>query len=394
MSDPWNTWRHDTPGTGKVIHFNNAGAGLMAGPVLDTITAHLRLESEIGGYEAAAAKAPQIEAVYRSLARLLGARPHNVAIVENATVGFSQALSAFDLQPGDRIVTTQNDYASHQLSYLALKARRGVEVAWASDAAEGGVDPDAFRRELAHPRTRLATLCWSPNNSGLLQDVASLSALCRQAGVPSLVDACQAVGQLPIDFERIGCDFLTGSARKFLRGPRGIGFLIVSDRMLRAGRHPLHIDGRGATWQQAEQFVLADSAQRFENWEFPYALVLGMGRAAEYARQVGVDVASRRAFALAVRLRERLRAAPELRILDRGPALGAIVSVAIAGHDAQQVVTQLRAQGINGSASQRSWSLRDMDSKGVESTLRLSPHYYNTEDEVDAVAAALAALLR
>jgi selenocysteine lyase/cysteine desulfurase len=381
--------RQDTPGTATVTHLNNAGAGLMPRPVLDAVLDHLRLEAEIGGYEAAALKAVEVERVYHNLARLLGAEPRNVAIVENATVAFWQALAAFDLEPGDRIVTTLNDYASHQLTYLALEQRRGVDTVRVHEQPQGGADPEDFRVQLRHPRARLATICWSPTSSGLIQDVESLVRLCREAGVPSLVDACQAVGQLPVNCAELRCDFLTGTGRKFLRGPRGIGFLYVSDRMLEEGRYPLTVDGRGATWQEAERFTLPPTAQRFENWEFPHALVLGLGRAAAYAMEVGIAEGSERALRLAMQVRERLSALPGVTVLDRGARLGAIVSAGIDGWDANVLVERLKERRINTSAATRAWALLDFDRKGVETALRISPNYYNTEEEVERVVEAV-----
>jgi selenocysteine lyase/cysteine desulfurase len=386
-------WRQDTPGTATVTHLNNAGAGLMPEPVLAAIQLHLELESAAGGYEAAAIKAKEVEQVYGSLARLISASPRNIAVVENATVAFWQALAAFDLAPGDRIVTTLNDYASHQITYLALKQRRGIDVAWAKELPEGGADPDDFRKLLRHPRSRLATICWIPTSSGLIQDVKTLVALANEAGVPSIVDACQAVGQVPIDCSDLNCDFLGGTGRKFLRGPRGIGFLYVSDRVLEAGRYPINIDGRGATWTDVERFTLPPTAQRFENWEFPYALVLGLGRAAEYAMAVGVEEGSNRALALGAIVRERLSSIPGLTILDRGAAKGAIATAGIAGWDANRMVDELRKRKINTSAATRSWALLDFDRKQVETALRVSPHYYNTEGEIEALVEAVTDLI-
>jgi len=386
--------RRDTPGTTTVNHLNNAGAGLMTSAVLDAITAHLQLESRIGGYEAAAKQADAIAATYQDLAQLLGAQPRNIAIVENATVGFWQALGAFDLAPGDRIVTTFNDYASNQITYIALKERRGIEVVRVRESASGGADLDDFRLQVRHPRVRLATICWSPTNSGLIQDVPALVALCREAAVPSFVDGCQAVGQLPVDCAELGCHFLAGTTRKFLRGPRGLGFLYVSDQALEEGRYPLNLDGRGATWDEADRFVLPATAQRFENWEFPHALVLGAGAAVRYALEVGIAEGSKRAFELAALARTSMAAIPGVTILDRGTRLGAIVSAGIKGWDANVMVEKLKQQAINTSAATRAWALLDMDAKGFETALRVSPHYYNTEGEVEAIVEVLGTICR
>jgi selenocysteine lyase/cysteine desulfurase len=384
-------WRRETPGCRERIHLNNAGAALMPQPVLQALTGHLEREAAIGGYEAADEAEPRVRETYELLGRLVGAAAGNLAIVENATVAFSQAVSAFDFRPGDRIVTTRADYPSNQLTYLSLARRAGVETVRAEDLPEGGVDPESVRRLAGHARTRLVALSWVPTNSGLVQDAARVGAVCADLGVPYLVDACQAVGQLPVDVAALRCDFLAGTGRKFLRGPRGIGFLYVSDRMLERGVFPLFLDMRGADWTDPDAFRLADGARRFENWEFAYALVAGLGAAARYSLAVGSGGRDR-ARRLAAVLRRRVAEIPGVRVLDRGREQCAIVAVDVAGRDAAELKLRLRERGINTSSADRTSGVLDMDQKRATTVLRFSPHYYNTEDELDAAAAALAEL--
>ena len=379
-------WRTDTPGCANVIHLNNAGSALMPQPVIRAIVDHLHREAAFGGYESADDAADAVRDAYANVARLLGGQARNVAIVENATVAFFQALSAFDFQAGDVIVTTRNDYISNQLAYLSLGKRRGIEIRRAADLPSGGVDPQSVRELLRDPRVRLLAVTWVPTNSGLIQPVEVLGEIANEARVPYLVDACQAVGQLPIDVTQLRCDFLSATARKFLRGPRGIGFLYVSDRALQRGDSPLYIDMRGADWITADTFDLAPDARRFENWEFSYALLLGLGAAARYALDAGIEECSRRALMLAADLRAKL--SEFSRVLDRGEKLAAIVTADV-GRNAADVVALLRERRINTSATFRQWAILDMDEKRVESALRISPHYYNTEEELDALVDAL-----
>jgi selenocysteine lyase/cysteine desulfurase len=383
-------WRNDTPAASAGrIHLNNAGAALMPNPVISAVQEHLMNEVRLGGYEAADTAAADIEASYMNVAILLGAEPRNIAFVENATVAFAQALSAFDFAAGDVILTTNNDYISNQLMYLSLAQRLGVRVVRAADLPEGGVDPDSVRALLAAERPKLVAVTWIPTSSGLIQRVPEIGAICAEADVPYLVDACQAVGQLPIDVTAIQCDFLAATARKFLRGPRGAGFLYVSDRMLEQRRAPLLVDMRGADWIDADAFALYNGARRFENWEFAYALLLGTGAAAGYAVQVGIEAASEYAFGLAHYCREKLATLPGARVLDRGERLGAIVTVEIAGHDPHEVMLRLREQAINTSVLSRGSAVIDMDAKAARGALRISPHYYNTRRDVDAAVWAL-----
>ena len=383
-------WRAETPGCERLVHLNNAGAALTPAPVREAIARHLALEGEIGGYEAADARADALHGAYASLARLLGTDPANLAMQQNSTVAFSQAFAAFDLGPGDVILTSGTDYASNQILYLALARRRGVEIVRAPDAAQGGVDAQAVRELVARRRPALVALTWVPTNSGLVQPAETVGEICRDAGVPYVLDACQAVGQMPVDVRRLHCDYLAGTSRKFLRGPRGVGFLYVSDRELARGAYPLTVDMHGATWSDPDDFELTPDARRFESWEIPYALVLGLGTAAEYAMEVGIDTARQRSWALARHARERLATLAGVRVLDRGPTLCAITTAELGGRPAEAVKLALRERRINTSSPGRDDAVIDMDQKAAASALRISPHYYNTSGEIDAAMEALA----
>ena len=386
-------WRADTPACTRLVHLNNAGAALVPRPVQSAILDHLALEQEIGGYEAADARREDVRHAYAAMGRLLGTEARNIALVQNSTVAFAQAVSAFDFNGGDVILTSRSDYASNQIMYLSLARRRGVEIVRAPDAAEGGIDPDAVQKLIRKRRPSLVALTWIPTNSGLVQPVEAVGRICRNAGVPYLVDACQAIGQLPVDVGALQCDYLSGTARKFLRGPRGLGFLYASDRVLEAGAHPLLVDMHGADWTDTDDFALNPDARRFETWENAFALVLGLGAAAEYALQAGVEPTGRRARELAEYARSQLSAIPGVRVLDRGPELCAIVTIAVDGQDTANIKLALRSRGINTSSPQREDAVLDMDEKGTASALRISPHYYNTQEEISTAVDAIQELL-
>ncbi|MFL5448035.1 MAG: aminotransferase class V-fold PLP-dependent enzyme [Gemmatimonadales bacterium] len=386
-------WRQDTPGCSRVAHLNNAGAALAPRVVRKAIDEHLDLESEIGGYEAAEMRAGEVREVYADVGRLLGAKGEHVALVQNSTVAFAQAISAFDLGPADSILTSQDDYASNQIMYLSLAQRRGVRIVRAPDAPEGGINPEEVRRLVARQRPTLIALTWIPTNSGLVQPAEAIGEICRASDIPYLVDGCQAVGQMPIDVTRLGCDFLSGTARKFVRGPRGLGFLYISDRMLGRGAHPLLIDMHGATWTERDKFELTPDARRFETWEFAYALMFGLGAAAQYALDVGLETARDRSRGLAAYVRERLADLAGVRVLDRGKELCAIATAEIEGWHSSDVKLALRHRGINTSSPEREDAVIDMDSKHVTSALRISPHYYNTREEIDTAVDALSEVL-
>lgn len=385
--------RADTPGCESVIHFNNAGCGLMARPVLQAMVDHLHLEAAISGYEASAARADEVAVFHAATAELLNTRPGNIAFAASATHAYTKALSAIDFRPGDVVLTTRNDFISNQIAFLALRRRHGVRIVHAPDHPDGsGVDVDAMAALMRAHRPRLVAATHVPTNSGLVQPVAEIGRHCRELGLLYLVDACQSVGQLPIDVEEIGCDLLTATCRKFLRGPRGSGFLYVSDRVLEAGYEPLFIDMYGARWVAPDRYRAVDTAARFEEWEFPYATVLGCAAAVRYALRVRQAPVARRTPALAGRLRERLAAVPGVRTLDRGPAPAALVTFAVEGWEPGPFKAAMDARGVNSALSYREFAQFDFADKEVQWCLRMSPHYYNTEDEVDRVADSVAEL--
>ncbi|MEO5567397.1 MAG: aminotransferase class V-fold PLP-dependent enzyme [Gemmatimonadaceae bacterium] len=376
-------WRQETPGTTERVHLNNAGAALMPRVVIDAIQSHTELEGRIGGYEAADARVPEIEQVYTDLAQLVGAAPRNIALTGSATASFIQAISTVDFAPDDVILTSRADYTSYQIQYLALSKRLGVRVIHAADLPEGGIDPDDVRKILSVTRPRFVSVSWMPTHGGLIQDVHAVSDVCEEFGASLHVDACQAVGQLPIDVTRLRCDYLSATARKFLRGPRGIGFLYASERALDRGDYPLLVDMRGAEWVSPTEFRVASSARRFEDWEFAYSLVLGLGAAARYALAAGVEATGARAIGLASYLREQLRTIEGVRVLDTGRMQSAIVTF---DHDRlapADIVGALESENINAVVSQRWYGLLDFSTRGVEGAVRASPHYYNTVGEID-----------
>ncbi|MFE5484200.1 aminotransferase class V-fold PLP-dependent enzyme [Streptomyces sp. NPDC056527] len=383
-----------TPGCRNVIHFNNAGCGLLASPVLDAMVGHLNLEARMGGYEASAARAAEVRAFYTEIAALINTTPENIAFAGSATHAYANALSSIPFEADDVILTTRDDFVSNQIAFLSLRKRFGVRIVHAPDTVDGGVDVEAMAALMRTHRPRLVSATHVPTNSGLVSPIAEIGRHCRELDLLYLVDACQSVGQFVIDVEEIGCDLLTATCRKFLRGPRGSGFLYVSDRVLRAGHEPLFIDMHGARWTGPSTYEPVPTAARFEEWEFPYATVLGSAAATRYAREVGIEAIERRTPALAARLRDRLEPVPGVRVLDRGPRLAALVTFAVEGWQPQPFKEAMDARSINSALSFREFAQFDFGDKDVDWCLRLSPHYYNTEEEVDHVAATVTDLAR
>ena len=378
--------RADTPGCAHRIHLNNAGAALPPLPVIDAVRSYLELESLIGGYEAADEKAADIAGFYESVARLLNTGPRNIAFAASATDAYARALSAVPLLPGDVILTTENDYVSNQIAFLALQKHRGIRLVRARDCEAGGVDVADFEALVKKYRPKLAAVTHVPTNSGLVQPVETLGTICREHDTWYLVDACQSAGQMALDVEKMQCDFLSATLRKFMRGPRGAGFLFASDRALEAGLEMPLPDMRSADWTGENDYVSSKTARRFEYWEMPPALVLGSKAAAEYALSVGMDWIENRVKTLADFTRKKLAELPGVQVLDKGAELCGIVTAHASHWESKHLMQKLAAENINCRISSLTVAQIDFPRKGVTWALRVSPHYYNTEEEVERMA--------
>ena len=378
-------YRLETPGTAHNIHFNNAGASLMSNGVVLAVKNHLDAETRHGGYEASAMYQQNITDFYPAVARIFGCKPHQIAYTTNATDAYSRALSSIPFESGDSILTTYDDYVSNQLAFLQLRNRCGISIDFADLLPTGGVDPQSIREKIKQKRPKLIAVTHMPTNSGLIQDVQSIGQICRQEDILYLVDGCQTAGQLPIDLQEMGCDFFSATFRKFLRGPRGTGFLYVSDRVLDKNYHPLFIDLHSANWRSYNDYQLAPGARRYELWERPYAMMIGAKVAAEQAGTVGLNHIARRTKKLADALRVGLSRIEKIQVLDRGENLGAIVTLHATGWNGNDFKTELNRRNVNSSIVLTESARFDFAQKNIDWAVRLSPHYYNLEEEVDTV---------
>ena len=372
--------RAETPGCRTVIHFNNAGAALQPQPVLDAVLGHLRLEAEIGGYEAADRAEAALEGVYGSLARLVNGAPDEIALVENATRAWDMAFYSLKLGPGDRILTARAEYASNVIAFLQIAERTGAEVVVVPNDEAGALSVEALER-LIDERVKLIAVTHVPTNGGLVNPAAEIGRVAARHRIPYLLDACQSVGQMPVDVAAIQCDMLSATGRKFLRGPRGTGFLWVRRAMIETLEPPF-LDLHAATWTGPQSYEIRKDARRFENWESYVAGRLGLAAAAEYAMALGLDAVWARVKTLADSLRRALGEIPGITVRDLGRERCGIVTFTAEGVSAAELVQVLAAAGINAKTSSLFSTRYDMAARGLDLLLRASVHYYNTEDEI------------
>ena len=393
-------FRNETSGTRNVIHLNNAGAGLMPDVVTKAQLDHIRLESEIGGYEAAEFKSNTIHAFYEQAALLFNCKPSNIAFTASATDSYTRALSSIPFKKGDIILTDKDDFVSNQIQFLSLQKRLGIEIIHINNAPAGGVDLNDLEEKLRKYQPRLLAITHIPTNSGLVQPVDEIANIFNSYSqrYPGktwyILDACQSAGQMKLDVQSLHCDFLSLTGRKYLRGPRGTGALYISDKVLHAGLEPMFIDMRGAEWTEKGKYKQQPDARRFEDWEFAYSTVIGTKTAIEYCRNIGEDKIWQQVKLLSGIIRSELSAIDGLMILDRGKEKSGSVTFHIAHFRPEFIVKQLLRRKINVVASYRAYGLIDFDEKGVEWVIRASPHYYNTVQEIEIFIEALKEIIK
>src|SRR5215467_886417 len=381
--------RAETPGCAHVLHLNAAGSALPSQRTLDATLDHLKLEAEIGGYEAAAMAHDELEGFYPSVAHLIGAASDEIAFVENATRAWDLAFYSLDFKPGDRILTCVSEYSSNYISYLQVARKTGAEVVVVPDDNYGQIVLGALERAI-DMRTRLVSISHVPTQGGLVQPAEAVGKIANDAGVLYLLDACQSVGQLPVDVDRIGCDFLSVTGRKYMRGPRGTGFLYAR-RATTADIEPVFLDNHAAKWTDDNVYTVRDDARRFENWERYFAGVIGLKAAADQIKELGMEPIWARLRELADGLRKRLSTLKRVKLTDLGKVKGAIVTFAVDGVDHNALKAKLREQAINVTVSTQFSSRLDLKGRGLLNVMRASVHVYNTEDELDRFVTALEA---
>ncbi len=381
--------RADTPSLERFVHLNHAGASPSPRPVLDAVVEHLRLEAEVGGYEAAA-QVGGIERTRAAVARLLACDEGSVALTASATQAWETAFWALPWSAGDVVLTSRAEYVSNALTLLRARDLFGVEVRVLPDDPHGQVDLDALERALAAGGITLVSATHVPTQGGLVNPVEDVGVRCRAAGVPFLLDACQSAGQLPTRVDDLGCDFLAATGRKFLRGPRGTGFLYVRPELLER-MSPTFLDAGSATWLGADDWAPAPGALRFELWERGVAATIGLGVAVEYALELGLDAIAARVGRLAELLRDRLDAVPGVTVQDQGVRRCGIVTFTVDGRRAEDVRDALADRGVHVWVSEAGQARFDLDRRGITSMVRASVHYMTTEDEIDRTVELVAA---
>jgi cysteine desulfurase / selenocysteine lyase len=347
---------------------------------------HIRLESQMGGYEAEAAAVGALETVRTSMSRLFGVHALDIALTQSDTMAWSKAFWGLALggwlDGGGRVLVDRAAYGSHYLSLLQARDRFGITIETISSSSDGSLDVADLERRL-DGTVRLVAATHIGTHRGLVNPVAEVGRCTRAEGVPFFLDACQSAGQLPLDLLAIGCDVATGTGRKFLRGPRGTGWLFVAPEWAER-MNPPGIDQMSSNWLDADCYELGHRARRFEEYETSYAARLGLGAAVDYALDIGVASIASRINGLAEGLRSALTQVGAT-VHDNGARRSGIVTFTIPDRDPAYVKLSLASAGINVSVTEARMARLDMEQRDLPAAVRASPHAYNSEDEIAAL---------
>ena len=383
--------RRETRGCEQRIHFNNAGASLPPIPVADALYGYLHEEEEFGGYEVMARRAAELDNFYSAAARLLNCSPDEIAFTDSATRAWNAAFYAINFQPGDRILAGSAEYGSNLVALLHQAKLKGVEITWVPDDTSGQIDIKALEN-LVDARAKLICLTQVPSGGGMVNPAAAVGKVAKSAGIPYLLDACQALGQLPVEVEQIGCDLLCGTGRKFLRGPRGTGVLYVR-KVLLEQLEPNQLNHHAAELISVDHYRLRKDAKRFECWERSCAGQLAFGVAIDYALDWGLEIISERIKLVAEELRQKLACINGITVADQGVEQCGIVTFFTSQTPADQLQQQLALRNINTSTVPFSANPVSSERRRHPALLRASLHYYNTTQEIERFVAELRQLL-
>ena len=375
--------RAETPGCDKLIHFNNAGCALSPYSVIDSVTKHLQLEQQIGGYEAATQAKEKVRNFYAQLAQFLNCKSTEIAFMESATRAWQSALLSLGLKKGDEIITAGNEYAGNYLSLLSIARQLGIEIRTIGLDANGLIKAEKIERYIGS-KTRAILITHIASQRGDIQDIKAIGEIAQTKGACFLVDACQSVGHVPLDLQEIKCDFLFGTGRKYLRGPRGTGFLFARSGSTAKYMPPV-IDLQSAHWDTAESFTIKEGAARFESFERNLAGQIGLGKAVEYANSLNITNIAARIQSLAGTMVTALEAIRGVRVHELSETQSGIVTFSKVGIGAEKLQNQLHQQRVNTSISKRTNARLDLDRDIQCDVVRASLHYYNSDSEIERV---------
>lgn len=384
--------RNQTKGSSQLIHFNNAGASLPPDVVVDTVVDYLKEEALAGGYETEAKYSDQINGVYDKIAQLINADREEVAIFENASAAWGTAFKGLTFNDGDEIITSEMEYVTNLIGLVDMQKQNDIKVKVIPNDDLGNFSISELQKAIS-PKTKLIAVTHVSSSGGSILPVEEIGEIAEKNGIFYLVDACQSAGQMPLDVKKIKCDILSATGRKYLRAPRGTGFLFVK-RSSQDKLKPILLDFFGAANVSLSGYTLRQDARRFELYEKNRALTLGLGKAVEYALNIGLEKIWHRIQYLGNLIRHELEKIEGITVRDNGKEKSGIVTFSVEGIESITIKAKLAELGINVSVGGAQATPIYMEKHQLQTVVRASVHYYNTEDEIKLMSRKLSDIIK
>ncbi|KXB00446.1 cysteine desulfurase [candidate division MSBL1 archaeon SCGC-AAA261C02] len=368
-----------------IIYLDNAATTPTPRPVIDAMLEYFQeYNANIGrGLHRSAKRATEeFEAARGKIAETIGAKPGEIAYTKNATEALNMVANGLNLKKGDKVIATILEHHSNLVPWQRLERTRGIELEVVREAPDCVIDPAAIE-DAVDDRTRLITMPHVSNALGTIQPVREVGEIAEEHDVLFSIDAAQAVGHMPIDVSEINCDFLAAPGHKGLMGPQGTGFLYVrEDRQEEL--EPLLLGGGIVQTVTEHKCGLVEPPQVFDAGTPNIPGIIGLGKAAEYVLEIGLEEIEKREQKLT---QEMLKISEIDSIEVYGPKnpedRGGVVSFNLSGMDPHEASSILDEVANIATRSGHHCAMPVMSHLGIDGTVRASIHYYNTEDEVE-----------
>jgi len=360
----------------EFINFNNAGSSKSFSQTNLKIKEYLDQEERLGGYFCVEVFKLKLSKFYQNLSNLINCQPDEISFISNTTVGFNLFINSIKISKGDNVVILENEYESNLISLLNNKVNfRVVKL-----SKDGEVDLNDLVSKI-DCRTKVVSVCHLPSNNGNQNPIKKIGKLVKAQNQKAiyLIDACQSIGHLDINVKSIKCDVLVGSGRKYLRGPRGTGFIFIKKK-IKERINPLILDSHNSS---LENKIKVTNKHIFENFEYSPALKIGLSESINQINKVGIARIEENIRKKTIYFREKLKKNPKIITYENNNNFSGISTLNFQEEDPKRIFNHLLKKKILTSVTQKKKLLRPFKKKKILSALRVSIHYYNTYKQID-----------
>ena len=368
----------------KYINFNNAGASKNPKFVVNKIKEYLDEEVIFGGYYAAEKNKKHIINFYKNLSFLINCHESEISFVPSSTYGWNFFLDSVNLEKGDNTIIFDNEYGNN---FLSLLKKKNVEIRVSEIDTNGKICLSNLKKKI-DKKTKIICVCHIASQSGNIQNVEEICKVSKKLNnqIIFLLDACQSIGHIKIDVKKINCDVMVGSGRKYLRGPRGTGFMYIKDSIKKNIR-PSIFDSRSCVLKKMKTILYKKNL--FETFEFPPALIIGLSESLSYLNKLGIKKIEKKIKNLSIYFRKKIKKINSVTVYENPLLLSGINTMSVEKKPVEKIHKYLLKKNILTSICSTSTSYHHFEKMNVKKLLRISFHHYNTRKEIDYLVEVL-----